>query len=183
MKQKPLTRGISGSLSMHHINVHIPNESKKMIIEDLPHHVISSRIPVDIAITGEALDILRETFSESFITWLICRTRIFARCKPFHKTQIIEKLISEEFVVGMCGDGTNDVGALKAAHVGLALSDTEASMVAPFTSASKSIADVPILLAEGRCALETSFVSFKYMIMYPIIQLTITGTLYSMGTG
>jgi magnesium-transporting ATPase (P-type) len=50
---------------------------------------------------------------------------------------------------------------LKAAHVGLALSDTEASIVSPFTSAKKQISDIIELVKQGRCALETSFVSFK----------------------
>lgn len=41
---------------------------------------------------------------------------------------------------------TNDCGALKAAHVGLALSDAEASIVAPFSSKKKTIADVVLLI-------------------------------------
>jgi P-type E1-E2 ATPase len=57
--------------------------------------------------------------------------------------------------------GANDTGALKAAHVGIALSDAEASIVAPFTSTRRSVADVPKLVSEGRCALDTSFIAFK----------------------
>ena len=42
-------------------------------------------------------------------------------------------------VVGMCGDGGNDCGALRAAHAGLALSDAEASLISPFTSQAKTV--------------------------------------------
>ncbi|KAJ3298430.1 hypothetical protein HDU76_006460, partial [Blyttiomyces sp. JEL0837] len=77
----------------------------------------------------------------------------------------------------------NDTGALKTAHVGLALSDAEASIVAPFTSGKRLVSDVPKLIAEGRCALDTSFMAFKYMFMYPIVQLAMTATLNQVGSG
>ena len=64
-------------------------------------------------------------------------------------------------VVGMCGDGGNDCGALRAAHAGVALSEAEASVVSPFTSKTKSIRSVVDLLREGRGSLATSFAGYK----------------------
>ncbi|KAI4291085.1 manganese-transporting P-type ATPase [Pancytospora philotis] len=47
--------------------------------------------------------------------------RIFARADPKHKEQIIRKYKAAGSCVMMVGDGTNDVGALKAADVGIAM--------------------------------------------------------------
>jgi magnesium-transporting ATPase (P-type) len=55
---------------------------------------------------------------------------------------------------------------LKAAHLGIALSDSEASVVSPFTSLDKSITSVLDVLKEGRCTLASAISSYKYMIMY-----------------
>lgn len=67
-------------------------------------------------------------------------------------------------------DGGNDCGALKTAHVGIALSDAEASIVSPFTSLDKSIDSVVEILKEGRCALASALSSYKYIIMYGQIE-------------
>lgn len=128
----------------------------------------------EFAITGAALEQLQLTQSSLFVEQIVLKTKIFSRIRPHQKTWIVETLIQRGRVVGMVGDGTNDCGALKAAHIGIALSDADASIVAPFTSRQKQITDVVELLREGRCALNTSFVAFKYMVLYSIIQLTMS---------
>ncbi|KAJ1561305.1 hypothetical protein HK096_005192, partial [Nowakowskiella sp. JEL0078] len=151
-------------------------------LEDLVRRCTAGE-EIDLAITGAALDIIRDSFEETLFNWAIERTKIFARATPNQKTNIVERLIKQGCCVAMCGDGTNDCGALKSAHVGIALSNAEASIVAPFTSANKSILDVSHVLSEGRCALETSFTAFKYMTLYPIIQLLLAATLYQLDSG
>ncbi|KAJ8577303.1 hypothetical protein ON010_g1907 [Phytophthora cinnamomi] len=135
----------------------------------------------DLAVTGAALEKIRNDCGDDTIQRIIKQSPIFARVRPQQKTWIVEQLIEMGLVVGMCGDGTNDCGALKAAHVGLALSSAEASIVAPFTSKAKAILDVPVLLREGRCALTTSFQSFKFMCLYPIVQLGMVVVLAQVG--
>lgn len=41
------------------------------------------------------------------------------------KVKVIDILSSKGLIVGMCGDGGNDCGALRCAHVGIALSGTD----------------------------------------------------------
>jgi cation-transporting ATPase 13A1 len=47
--------------------------------------------------------------------------RVFARMTPADKEQLLRWRRAEGAFTMMCGDGANDVGALKQAHVGLAL--------------------------------------------------------------
>jgi magnesium-transporting ATPase (P-type) len=53
---------------------------------------------------------------------------VFARMSPDDKASLVESFIDLGFITGMCGDGANDCGALKAAHVGISLSEIEASI-------------------------------------------------------
>ena len=65
---------------------------------------------------------------------------------PDQKAQLVEQFIAIDYCVSMCGDGANDCGALKAAHVGISLSEAEASVAAPFTSKTQNISCVPQLI-------------------------------------
>lgn len=78
----------------------------------------------------------------------------------------------------MCGDGANDCGALKAANVGISLSETEASVASPFTSKEANISCVPKVIREGRAALVTSFGVFKFMVLYSFTEFFSTLYLY-----
>ncbi len=97
---------------------------------------------------------------------------IFARMSPDHKTILVECLREEKFTVLMCGDGANDCGALRAADVGVSLSEEEASIAAHFTSNKPDISCLIKLLREGKASLTTSIQTFKYMMIYSVIQFT-----------
>jgi cation-transporting ATPase 13A3/4/5 len=121
---------------------------------------------VELAMTGRAFS--HFVISKATMDQLLFRTRIFARFSPTQKSDTINLFIAKGQVTAMCGDGGNDCGALRAAHVGLALSEAEASVVSPFTSKTKSIHSMVDLLREGRCALATSFASYKFVLTYVV---------------
>ena len=133
------------------------------------------------AMTGRTWGIIRTHFPH-LLPKLIVKGTIFARMAPDQKAKLVEELQELDYVVAMCGDGANDCGALKAAHVGISLSEAEASVAAPFTSKVANISCVPSVIREGRCALVTSFSVFKYMALYSMIQFITVLTLYTLRT-
>ena len=126
---------------------------------------------------------------------MLVRGKVFARMSPDEKHELVEKLQSVDYCCGFCGDGANDCGALKAADVGISLSDAEASVAAPFTSRNFEISCVPALIKynapvsfkirlltscrEGRASLVTSFCCFKFMSLYSTIQFSSVSFLYT----
>ncbi|KAG1698370.1 hypothetical protein DVH05_014873 [Phytophthora capsici] len=162
------------------------------------HSFLSLAEGSSIALTGSAIEQLlamssteeAETPTDSpastppvkplaeFAEELVGRTKVFARVRPHQKTWIVETLMTRHGAcVAMCGDGANDCGALKAAHVGLALSKDDAALVAPFTSRSLRVSDAVELLREGRGALSAAFVAFRYMVIYSVVQVTLSATM------
>ena len=106
---------------------------------------------------------------------------IFARMSPDEKAELVERLQALGYTVAFCGDGANDCGALKAADVGVSLSEAEASVAAPFTSRIPDISCMAEIIKEGRAALVTSFSCFKYMLVEissEVLLLTIQGFVF-----
>lgn len=134
-----------------------------------------------LALSGPTFAVLQKHFPK-LLPKVLVQATIFARMAPEQKTELVCELQKLQYCVGMCGDGANDCGALKAADVGISLSQAEASVVSPFTSSMASIECVPTVIREGRCSLDTSFSVFKYMALYSLTQFISVLILYTVNT-
>lgn len=136
-----------------------------------------------LAMTGDIFRyMLIELQNDRLTEKVLMKCDIFARMSPDEKHELVEQLKKIDYTVGFCGDGANDCGALKAADIGISLSEAEASVAAPFTSRVFEIACVTDVIKEGRSSLVTSFACFKYMSLYSAIQFITVSILYKMGT-
>ncbi|KAG6552588.1 hypothetical protein Mapa_005788 [Marchantia paleacea] len=164
--------------------------------------------PVNIAVTGRAFsalsvqhDQLMEQYMEKSgskhfkitdcvtpFQMVLTQANIFSRMSPQNKLELMRSLQDVGYVVCMTGDGANDSGALKAADVGISIASKPVestdimaagpSIAAPFSTKLAHIGVVPMVLAEGRCALVNATVMFKYMYFYALIQATSVMVLY-----
>ncbi|KAF2669226.1 hypothetical protein BT63DRAFT_455205 [Microthyrium microscopicum] len=132
-----------------------------------------------LAVTSDVFRWIVDFAPERVLQQMLVHGQVFARMSPDEKHELVEKLQSIDYSCGFCGDGANDCGALKAADVGISLSEAEASVAAPFTSRVFDISCVPEVIREGRAALVTSFSCFKYMSLYSAIQFTSVSFLYA----
>ncbi|KAJ2006099.1 putative cation-transporting ATPase 1 [Coemansia thaxteri] len=73
----------------------------------------------DLCLTGSALEVLQST--SLWKSYLLHHAWIYARVSPSQKEFVLTEYKLADYITLMCGDGTNDVGALKQAHVGVAL--------------------------------------------------------------
>ncbi|KAI8362638.1 hypothetical protein BD560DRAFT_373869 [Blakeslea trispora] len=144
------------------------DEPTLAISEDVHQHLLNkAHTPVELAVTGNAFQWLIETGA---IRSLLLDIRVFARMTPQAKVQCVQ-LHMERGITAMTGDGGNDCGALRAAHVGIAMSDAEASIVSPFSTSVRSVLSCVELIRQGRGALATSITGYKYLILYGQVML------------
>ncbi|KAG6616826.1 cation-transporting ATPase [Phytophthora cinnamomi] len=103
--------------------------------DDIRDMVESVDTNVELAVTGKAFDFLVKMGD---IQKILLKTCIFSRMTPQGKVDCVMLHMGTGSVTGMCGGSGNGCGDLRIAHVGVALSDAEASVVSPFTSKARS---------------------------------------------
>ncbi|EFC37639.1 cation translocating P-type ATPase [Naegleria gruberi] len=141
---------------------------------------------IDIVVVGEVFEyvhnehrlFVKKTRREPYINTkrpsllhiILTSCNIYARFSPNHKKTLVTELQKMGYDVGMIGDGANDLGALRSAHVGISLSE-EISVAAPFTSLKPTVGSMVTVIREGRASLLTFFQIFKFIALYSIVQI------------
>ncbi|MCQ2815667.1 MAG: hypothetical protein MJ252_00225 [archaeon] len=184
-------------------------ERNKLLWYDLDNELIKETPDVEgikklskkytLGLTGSEMSLLEEMKEIKDKHLAYQYIRLFCRVSPGQKDDIIKHLIKGGKNPSMCGDGSNDVGALKRAMIGIALLNVEetkeqkeqpfnilsfeddsqiksgdATAAAPFTSKSGSIKCVKNIFIQGRCTLVVTFQ------MYKILALNCLMTAYSL---
>ena len=162
----------------------MPSEDNQALMGlEIKEYPLKNEEDYVIAMTGktfETLCVLKEKYLNTkneklkiyydIFKVILLHGRVFARMAPEHKALLVEGFKKEKLEVLMCGDGANDCMALRAANIGVSLSEEEASIAAPFTSKNQNISCLVPLLKEGKSSLVTSIQTFKYMMMYSLVQ-------------
>ena len=149
-----------------------------------------------LGITGDEYDKIKYIKNFKYVHEISCNIKLFCRITQIQKISIIKDLIKSGKNPLMCGDGSNDVGALKLATIGITMLnikenkiqkkkpfnllsfDNEATMenldaaaFAPFTSKGDSIKCVKNILVQGICALATSNQMYKIIILNSLLTI------------
>jgi cation-transporting ATPase 13A3/4/5 len=150
------------------MNCRFPDQRKKIenVINEFPHSIY--------AMSGNTFDSLCQ--NKLMSTNLVLKTKVFGRSNPEQKARIVgkyQKILSKSGsndFVGFCGDGANDCLALRRAHIGLSLTQTEASIAAPFSTTVTDISSVLTLLKEGKCCLQIAIENFEFVTFTALTQ-------------
>ncbi|KAL6610003.1 hypothetical protein ACP70R_039972 [Stipagrostis hirtigluma subsp. patula] len=107
----------------------------------------------DLCINGDCFEMLQRTEA---VLQVIPYVKVFARVAPEQKELVLTTFKTVGRMTLMCGDGTNDVGALKQAHVGIALLNAEPVQKADSKSQSSKAENKSAKLKKQKSVNETS---------------------------
>ncbi|OMJ16155.1 putative cation-transporting ATPase [Smittium culicis] len=92
-----------------------------------------------LAITGDIFRHIVDKEPKEKLHKVLMLGSVYARMSPDEKGELMELLQEIGYCTAFCGDGANDCSALKAADIGISLSEAESSVAAPFTSKTSDI--------------------------------------------
>lgn len=156
--------------------------SFKILSGDAPEAVqavareIGWDIPDDKLITGQELDEIADAdFTKTALDKLI-----FARLRPAHKLRLIETFKREKIYTAMIGDGVNDLPAIKASDMGIAMEEGSkiTKEVADIVLLKNRFALLPSIFDEGNKIVNTVsagaklFLTKNFLVIYLILLST-----------
>ncbi|KAL3140952.1 hypothetical protein ABBQ32_005476 [Trebouxia sp. C0010 RCD-2024] len=112
---------------------------------------------------------------------------VAARMQSLQKAQLVKMLSCQGLllpskqhfkgmghVIGFCGDGFNDIPAIHATDIGIAVNASEAALTAPIFTSDASAKVMCSVIMEARCGLLVANAFFKYMVLYGFLLSLLT---------
>ena len=151
---------------------------------------LEERIIEDVVMTGKIFNYLFidkfQFFSneeQKILCNLLKKIKVLGRMGNNDKTNLVLFLQNSSFIVGMIGDGLNDVGALKQADAGLALSSYELGLSSSFSTTRSSLTSFLDLLLESRKTVSSIIHTFKFISLYSLMQFSLVTLLNILDAG
>lgn len=129
-------------------------------------HGVQDFSDVDLVVTVKAFQYLD---LHQMLDHALPHVRVFARMQPQDKARVIELYQQSGRITGMVGDGGNDCGALRSAHVGIALSGAEASLVSPLSTKLESLMTIVDVVRAGRACLATNCATVIWFVICGVV--------------
>lgn len=127
-----------------------------------------------ISLHGVSAEELPEKFEENFLKnnpEFLKQNRVIARCQPLQKLEIVKALHTQGELVAVTGDGVNDVPALKASDIGIAMGEggtRSAREVASIILEDDNFSTIVNAIKEGRQLFLNLKMSFEYLLLIHI---------------
>lgn len=123
----------------------------------------------------------KKSHAGTLLDWFPEESHYQFECSPLDKMNFIQQLQATGKKVAMVGDGLNDAGALKQAHVGIAISEDHLHFT-PSSDAilqGKQLVHLPIFLKFAKFGLQLIKLSFALSLVYNLFGLSyaVQGTL------
>lgn len=127
-----------------------------------------------ISLQGISAEEEPEKFNESYLKShpdFLKQTHVIARCTPLQKLEVVKALRHSGELVAVTGDGVNDVPALKASDIGIAMGEggtRSAREVSSIILADDNFATIVNAIKEGRRLFLNLKKSFAYLLFIHI---------------
>lgn len=128
--------------------------------------------------TGRLFEELYMKRNLSNLNGVFLRTILFSRMLPKHKAALLEHYEQIGRVTALVGENTRDASGFQQADLSLALTNSEMSSFAHFSSLNRRLSSIMDLLRVCRAGLSTNYQTFKMMCQFSLMEFTTMIVLY-----